>query len=273
MTTAKSKRIAVYTVYSDWSGSLPSIVSEPWVDYICFFEGDTPDRHDGWVLRELTSYVELDSPRSSRLPKILPHIYLPEYEYSIYVDTSVELKPDLRKNFFGTLGDSQLGLVRLPRTLAQEFREVSRRRYDNGFVLLEQSQAYAAIDEPLESVQAYWGGMILRKHNERQIIEFANRWITNVLRFSRRDQLSLPVALIGFPKTNLKVIDGSDSESPMHKRLSGEKKRISYLIGHTTGIPSHLRRANIETLYLAEIISLRKLYSTLAKLVGRKLRK
>lgn len=38
-----------------------------------------------------------DPNRSAKVYKIFPHIFLPDYEYTIWADTNLELKPQVKK--------------------------------------------------------------------------------------------------------------------------------------------------------------------------------
>ena len=65
----------------------PAAVAPDW-DYVCFTDTDGQD--GVWQLRK----IPFDSPDPvvrSRCPKILPHIVLPEYEYSVYLDANIRI--------------------------------------------------------------------------------------------------------------------------------------------------------------------------------------
>jgi hypothetical protein len=60
------------------------------VDLICFT--DDPDlRSDTWTIR-LVSPGLLDPTRSAKRIKAMPHRFLPEYDWSLYIDNTVRLK-------------------------------------------------------------------------------------------------------------------------------------------------------------------------------------
>ncbi|WP_018984659.1 glycosyltransferase [Salinimonas chungwhensis] len=90
-------KIIVYTVNIGGYESVkePTII-DPTVEYILFTDNkDLVSEH--WKIIQLTD--KLDDPRrTSRLPKILAHKYLPEHDVSVYIDSSLEIKtPDVRK--------------------------------------------------------------------------------------------------------------------------------------------------------------------------------
>lgn len=86
-------RIVVYTcLYGRYESLKEPGVVDPAVRYIAFTD-DPSLRSERWEICVLHDRLG-DSRRSSRLAKILPHLYLPEHEVSIYIDASLQLKTD-----------------------------------------------------------------------------------------------------------------------------------------------------------------------------------
>lgn len=252
--------VAVYTVAVDREVSLPPAPKLPGVDFICFAGDDGHSNTNGWELMPLEGFAELDSPRLSRLPKALPHLFLPRHEISIYIDSSVQLKVDFANRIHDGGNEVRLSMVQLSRNLGQEFDAVATRRYDSLYHLAEQEAAYSISHPEFRKFQTFWGGLIVRNHFDEDVINFGRRWAMNIMRFSRRDQLSLPIALTDFPRNKLAKIEGSDEESLLHIRLTGNSKPREYILGDRLLSPAKRSlRASREELYLAEIRSLRKL--------------
>ena len=92
--TANDK-IVVYTVnIGGYESVKEPLAIDPTVEYILFTDNkDLKSKH--WKIIQLTD--KLDDPRrTSRLPKILAHKYLPEHDISVYIDSSLEIKtPDV----------------------------------------------------------------------------------------------------------------------------------------------------------------------------------
>lgn len=90
-------KIIVYTVnIGGYESVKEPIFIDPTVEYLLFTDNkDLVSKH--WKIIQLTDKVD-DPRRTSRLPKILAHKYLPEHDVSVYVDSSLEIKtPDVRK--------------------------------------------------------------------------------------------------------------------------------------------------------------------------------
>src|SRR4051794_30038711 len=62
----------------------------PGIDFICFTD-DPSLRSDFWRVRLLSRGL-LDPTRRSKQIKALPHRYLQDYDWSMYVDNTVQLK-------------------------------------------------------------------------------------------------------------------------------------------------------------------------------------
>jgi len=154
----------------------------------------------------------------------------------------------------------KIGLVTLASraNLADEFRLVETKRYDSNYTLGEQLVAYEAVYPEILLGPVRWGGLILRQHLDDDIKEFAQRWWWNVLRYSRRDQLSLPVALSTVDKNCILHIPGSEDFSEWHSRLGGAVKSEGYVVGGFLPVWPRGRQMTREAVLVAEVASLRK---------------
>lgn len=84
-----SKTIVYSCLAGDYEGLKEPEVVDPSVRYILFT--DNPDlKSDKWEVVPFDT-LGLSPRRASRLPKLLPHRYLPDHEISVYVDHSLTL--------------------------------------------------------------------------------------------------------------------------------------------------------------------------------------
>ena len=68
-------------------------------DYICFTNDQYENNVGIWQIRQM--HIATDNNTIlSRYPKILPHKFLAEYEYSIYMDANIQI---IDQNFYDTL--------------------------------------------------------------------------------------------------------------------------------------------------------------------------
>jgi|GEM_PF-1679773 len=174
------------------------------IDFICFT--DIKDlTSKSWRIVNIDPVFPLDNVRSSREVKISAHRYLPQFRTSLYIDNSVTLKKKPEEIFNDFLRDEfDLYCVRhsYRETVLDEFEEVFRLNFDQQNKILEQLNTYSLIDPELFDQKPYWTGFIIRNHNEKQIIDLMRDWLAQVMRYSRRDQLSLNYVI---RKHNIKV--------------------------------------------------------------------
>ena len=89
------KNIVVYTAIFGGYDVLqePKVVSQN-CDFICFT--DTKRKIRGWEVREVKA-SHGDPTRNARMYKILPHRFLGEYKYSVWVDGNVLVRGDVNE--------------------------------------------------------------------------------------------------------------------------------------------------------------------------------
>ena len=225
-----SNPLVVYTVLTDTRFRVqppnPSVDAE----HVCLYAGDKPEA-PGWRTIRFFPPEELCKSRASRIPKALPHRFFDDSELSIYVDSTVSIRDNVNDFISRAIEGKHIGLVSLSRPLSEEFQRVESRRYEDLYTLRSQESEYLSTGLGLRELTTFWGGLIFRRHNEESVIKFGERWILNILRFSRRDQLSLPVALREIDHEHIIIVDGDDEKSDLHYRLKGVAKDISYTAG------------------------------------------
>lgn len=67
----------------------PLIVDERF-DYICFSNDFNVDKIGVWLIKKIP-YDNLDCTRLSRFVKLMPHLCLQNYEYSLYIDSNIQI--------------------------------------------------------------------------------------------------------------------------------------------------------------------------------------
>jgi len=94
--------------------------------------------------------------------------------------------------------------------------------------LQEQINAYSSHYPNILLQQPVWGGVLARRHNDPDCIASMNMWFANILRYSRRDQLSLPVALSKLKPEQVNIVDFDLRDSVFHSWPFGETKKPPY---------------------------------------------
>jgi hypothetical protein len=194
------EKLCVYTVLLGKHELLNEqpVANNSQVDFICF----TDDRElvsQSWKLRYIEPVFTFDLARSSRIPKICPHRYLPEYSASLYIDNTIVLKKTPEAIFQETFENKDVDFVcanhPYRETVLDEFIEVTRLQYDDLNIIAEQLNAYFLSDPEVLGEKPLKGGFLIRNHHNPVLIEAMEEWLAHVLRYSRRDQLSLNYVL------------------------------------------------------------------------------
>ena len=163
------------------------------LDFICFTDNQNL-KSDTWKIIPIDPVLPYDSVRSAKAIKICAHQYLPNYDTSLYIDNSVTLnvKPE---DIFTDLHSEAFDMIcfehSFRKNLMEEFALVLKHEYDKPNIIIEQLNAYSLIDSRLVFQKPYWAGFMIRSHNAPSIIKAMEDWMVQIMRYSRRDQLSL----------------------------------------------------------------------------------
>ena len=186
----------------------PEIARESSLPFICFT--DDPDlRSDFWQIQVVQPTFPMDPIRSQRDIKIRPHLYLPEFDQSLYIDNTVRLSVVPEKLFDAFLGQATFALPThsFRENILDEFVEVARNGLDNSARLFEQVNHYLLTDPKALDERPYWNAILFRDHRDEKVRRALEIWFSHVLRYSRRDQLSIIPALhaVGLSPLRLEI--------------------------------------------------------------------
>ena len=145
-----------------------------------------------------------DNTRNAKKFKVLPHRYLQDYEYSIFIDGNMYVVGNVDELIEKYLSDSNIAFFdhnknRMdPRDcIYDEYNAImnlgkndpNQNFKDNPQVMYDQVKRYQ--DEGYPSHNGLITGMvILRRHNEKDCIRVMEDWWTEIKYGSKRDQLS-----------------------------------------------------------------------------------
>ncbi|AXF76672.1 DUF616 domain-containing protein [Erwinia tracheiphila] len=159
---------------------------------ICFTDDETLTS-ETWEIRLIKPAFPLDSVRSQRMVKVNAHKFLPEFRSSIYIDNTVMLTIDplVLVDRFCKVNNISIPVHSYRDSVYQEFFEVADNGLDDSARIFEQLNHYQLIDADSLDRKPYWAGIIIRNHMNKDVISLMEEWYRNILRYSRRDQLSL----------------------------------------------------------------------------------
>jgi len=131
--------------------------------------------------------------------KVLPHLYFPWHEYTVWVDGNIRLKRTPEAIVETYLGDDDFGLFAHPyrKTVWQEFEALrTQPRFADPFLqkqLAEQAAFYREAGLPADA-QLYECNFMVRRNVER-VSRIMDAWWSEICRWQWRDQVSLPYVL------------------------------------------------------------------------------
>ena len=191
------KRYVVYTcILGPYNGLLPQ-PQFPDVDYICFTDQKFKSRH--WKIIQIPSST--DPARESRRAKILPHLFLEDYEYSMYIDGNCiilknpiplilsALKNYTMAHFDHKHSSDSRGCIYKEHLAIIDIYNKSGRLKDDFEVMQKQIQIFKKEGYP-ENFGLIKGTVLIRKHNDSKLKQIMEEWWNIVQTGSKRDQLS-----------------------------------------------------------------------------------
>ena len=198
VTSTEPLRLCVYTALTGCYERLNEqpMARDSMIPFICLTD-DAELRSDTWQIRQVPPLFTRDPIRSQRDLKLRAHLHLPDYDFSIYIDNSVVLTQLPERIFERHYPATGLCLFwhSLRDSVLDEFLEVASRGLDDQGRVFEQLNHYSFSHPEVLEERPYWGGLLLREHGIPEVRAMSDIWYSNVLRYSRRDQLSLNLAL------------------------------------------------------------------------------
>ncbi|MFN8523340.1 MAG: DUF616 domain-containing protein [Chloroflexota bacterium] len=185
-------RVVVITAITGRRDRLKDRQNVEGADFVAF--ADRAYRSSTWDVRPAASLFR-DPVRNAKIHKVLPHLYFPDYDYSLWIDGSVELVDPAPLLVERYLGDRDLVFGRHPvhNSVEDELTACYREVFDDPALIQAQESSISARDATLGAPLA---GVILRRHCP-SVTRFNDAWWALICRWSRRDQLSVLDAATG----------------------------------------------------------------------------
>jgi hypothetical protein len=197
-------KIAVYTCITGKYDDLQEPLFKPDnVDYIMVTDGPLPSTGiwKGIDVRTIKGIPSLDDSRVSRYVKLHPHLFLNDYDYSIFIDGNIKTIGDMRYlihllNQYGFVSN----LHRHRNCIYKELEACINLKKDDPQKMRKQIDSYRSAGMP-EHYGLIEANILVRDHHNPICIEIMERWWQEIVKHSRRDQLSLPFVLweMGIP--------------------------------------------------------------------------
>ena len=165
-------------------------------DYICFSNDILEKKVGVWAIRPIP-FENHDPVRVSRFPKLNPHLVLPEYEASLYVDANLLVTEELDEAVSRAFA-SQTPCAMVPHPNHKGV-------YEEGMFLIRHSmgepfKVYRQITELVrngfrDDAGLFVCSLLFRRHLDPRVIAFSENWWRGFQAGAKRDQLSVMPAL------------------------------------------------------------------------------
>lgn len=191
--TNKTNKVAIYTAQTNTYDQiyLPKVKPSN-LDYYLFTDNTGDIETEIWNVKKI-NFQYRDPRRLAKLFKIFPHHLFPNYDYSIWVDASIEIINDFNdlinnylnknENFISFFEHSKRSCI------YEEKKYLVSYGYDNKTVLEKQVNRYKEMGYPSQN-GLIAGGVIIRKHNQQDCKKMMYNWWEEIDQYSSRDQLS-----------------------------------------------------------------------------------
>jgi hypothetical protein len=198
-----------------------------------------------WRHVQTSPRVLMDPIRSARAIKILGHPLLSQHDVTIWVDNRIKLKigpEELVDRFLPSHSDVAVPLHSFHGSLAVEFAEILDGWVDDPRRVREQRSAYGQAVPALLEKPVAWTAILIRRNN-RAVQAFNALWWEQILRYSRRDQLSFPYVCEIMRDVNVAHFAADNFESDFHEwRRSSDLDRPPHA---RLWNPQHLSREDL----------------------------
>jgi hypothetical protein len=242
------KRLCVFTVLT---GGYEPLNEQPAarhsdVAFICLTD-DPALTSETWEIRRFIPIFPGDPIRSARTVKLRPFDHLPEFDQSLYIDNSVLLRgtPELLFEAADLSSGLCLPLHGFYASLLDKFAAIARDHLDDPARIAEQLAAYMDRDYGLLMAPPFWTGLLLRDHGNPALRAAMDIWLAYVYRFSRRDELSAPMAFqqAGLTPGTL-AIDHQESRFHQWPQFAGRQTALA--IWHRGAAEAELSACRVE---------------------------
>lgn len=184
-------------IYTSLTGGYDQLIQPKCIfegfDYICF-SNDFKEKKVGiWEIRPIP-FESKDRTRLSRFVKLNPHIALPEYEYSLWMDSNLCIQTDELLNRINYL-------IKINSLMASVLHPFHNCIYEDAIqCIIGGRDSYFTIKKQVLFLHSqkfpyrnglYENNLIFRKHNDETIKKISNEWWNLYMNYSKRDQLSL----------------------------------------------------------------------------------
>lgn len=189
-------KIAVLTSSAGISNELISPKYSNKADYHAFL--DSEQNSNGWTFHKLIEFSSdpvFKNRRNAKIYKILPHLFLPEYDYYFWIDSTHSLEVDPEEVIEQYLQTSDIAVYnhQYRNCVYEEGELVKEVNFDHVNLIDDQLDFYRSMGYPVNNGLYELPARVQRNTELTQ--KMGLMWWEQICMFSSRDQISFPFVL------------------------------------------------------------------------------
>ena len=191
----------VYTANLGKYDTIRNIKKQKGYDYYLFLdEYDVIYNKLNWTIIYIPEYIKnsnMSIIKKQRFFKTHPHLFFPNYDLSIYIDSTYEIRGNLDEFLLRILNPNiSMYMLEHPerKKIRDEFSIVKLLHKENKSMIRTIKERYKKENFPDDN-GLIEGCIIIRKHNDKNCIKTMEKWFDEIKNYSHRDQLSFNYAL------------------------------------------------------------------------------
>lgn len=197
---SRNKKVIYTAIFGGYNGLIPQ-PNVPGFDFICFTDNSNL-KAKPWKIVHVEPKFPDDLTRSNRHVKILPHLYLKNYELSIYIDGNMWILNNLNPLITQYLQDKKMAAFSHAFTIPDgrnciydEYQGILKLGEEEGYYKDDPKTMEKHIHKLREEGYPEKNGLIkgtvlLRRHHDTEVVKVMEDWWYMVKNYSKRDQLS-----------------------------------------------------------------------------------
>lgn len=197
----RKKRVANTVCYTYQSTGYDNLVQHRYVcpdwDYVCFTDNPKLLKHNFigvWKI-EKTRCTDFDSKRNSGWHKTHPHILFPQYKYSVWIDSNIDVRSAYLFNLVSNTKSNLFTAKHNVRDCIYDEIDVVCQNSRDSIELCNLTKAFLKS----EKMPVHYGlnetCVMYREHGNKQVKKIDDMWWNMIKNYSKRDQLSFSYVL------------------------------------------------------------------------------
>lgn len=226
-------KIAVYTINNGYDYIHEPEYIDNSFDYYIFTDLEL-DKKSIWKRKSIQdlNISDMTPLMQARYIKTHPHIFFPEYDYTIYIDGNICILSDIRPLVYTMIAENKKMAVHRHQSrdcIYREAKVVYAKEFADENDIRRQMEKYREDKFP-KHYGLFETNVLIRKHNDPDCIEIMEDWWRQIQQYTKRDQLSFTYVLWKHGYSCSQVLSlGNNSRNSSYFRVEPHKEHFRKL--------------------------------------------